>query len=251
MLPFSRNGQSIGDIAALNSQLDNLIGLQELDSKILALEDRIHEIPEEISNLDQTLDEKRQSVEELDRLVGEGSKQRTLLEGDTESLKEKLSKYKTQLMEVKTNKEYQAMLREIENTNQEIGAIEDQILEQMIKMDEWEKQLTEAKQELSEQKERLSKKRNKLESTGLQAQEDINHLNSERGQLESQIPGELIQQYERIASARSRIALAEARDQSCQACHVRLRPQLFNELKTNQKIITCESCNRILYYVAS
>ena len=235
----------------LNSQLDNLIGLQELDSKILALEDRIHEIPEEISSLDQTLDEKRQSVEKLDRLVAEGSKQRMLLEGDTESLKEKLSKYKTQLMEVKTNREYQAMLHEIENTNQEIGAIEDQILEQMIKMDEWEKQLTEAKQELSEQKERLSKKRNKLESTGLQAQEDINHLNSERGQIESQIPGELIEQYERIASARNRIALAEARDQSCQACHVRLRPQLFNELKANQKIFICESCNRILYYVAS
>ena len=235
----------------LNSQLGNLIRLQELDSKILALEDRIHQIPEEISNLDQTLDQKRQSVEELDRLVDEGNKQGMLMEGDTESLKEKLSKYETQLMEVKTNKEYEAMLHEIENTKQEIGTIEDQILEQMIEMDEWEKQSAEAKQELSEQEKRLSKKRNELESSRLQAQEDINQLQSERGQLESQIPDELIQQYKRIASARNRIALAEARDQSCQACHVRLRPQFFNEIKTNEEIVTCESCNRILYYVAS
>ena len=234
-----------------NSQLDNLVRLQELDSKIFALEDRIHQIPGEISNLDQTLDEKRQSVEALNRLVDEGNKQRMLMEGDTESLKEKLSKYKTQLMEVKTNKEYQTMLREIENTNQEIETVEDQILEQMIEMDEWEKQSAEAKQELSEQETHLSKKRNEMESFRLQAQENINHLQSERGQLESQLPGELIQQYERIASARNRIALAEARDQSCQACHVRLRLQLFNEIKTNQEIITCESCNRILYYVAS
>ena len=218
---------------------------------MLNLEDRIHQIPEEISELDQTLDDKRKSVEELDSLVNEGNKQRVLLEGDVESFKDKLSKYKTQLMEVKTNKEYQAMLHEIEITNQEIRTIEDQILEQMMKVEESEQQLGEAKQKLSTQESLLSKKRDELESSGLKIQGNIDQLKDEKDQLEKQIQDELLQQYKKIALARNQIALAEAKNQSCQACHVRLRPQLFNEIKTNQKIITCESCNRILYYIAS
>ena len=218
---------------------------------MLNLEDRIHQIPEEISELDQTLDDKRKSVEELDSLVNEGNKQRVLLEGDVESFKDKLSKYKTQLMEVKTNKEYQAMLHEIENTNQEIRTIEDQILEQMMKVEESEQQLGEAKQKLSTQESLLSKKRDELESSGLKIQGNIDQLKDEKDQLEKQIQDELLQQYKKIALARNQIALAEAKNQSCQACHVPLRPQLFNEIKANQKIITCESCNRILYYIAS
>jgi len=235
----------------LNSQLDILINLQEIDSKMLNLENRIHQIPEEIFDLDQTLDNERKSVEELNSLVNEGNKQRVLLEGDVESFKDKLSKYKTQLMEVKTNKEYQAMLHEIENTNQEIRTIEDQTLEQMVKTEESEQQLEEAKQKLATQESLLSKKRDELESSGLKIQGNIDQFKDERDQLEKQIQDEILQQYKKIALARNQIALAEAKDQSCQACHVRLRPQLFNEIKTNQKIITCESCNRILYYIAS
>ena len=234
----------------MNSQLDILINLQELDSKMLNLEDRIHQIPKEISDLDQTLDNERRSVEELDCLVNEGNKQRVLLEGDIESFNDKLSKYKTQLMEVKTNKEYQAMLHEIENTNQEIRTIEDQALEEMMKIEKREQQLGEAKQKLATQESLLSKKRNELESSGLKIQGNIDQLKDERDQLEKQIQDELLQQYKKIALARNQIALAEAKDQSCQACHVRLRPQLFNEIKTNPKIITCENCNRILYYIA-
>jgi hypothetical protein len=235
----------------LNSQLDILINLQELDSKRLNLEDRVHQIPEKISDLDQTLDNERKSVEELDSLINEGNKQRVLLEGDVESFKDKLSKYKTQLMEVKTNKEYQAMLHEIENTQQEIRTIEDQILEQMMKTEESEQQLGEAKQKFTTQESLLSKKRDELESSGSKIQGDIDQLNNERDQLEKQIQDELLQQYKKIALARNQIAIAEAKDQSCQGCHVLLRPQLFNEIKTSQKIITCENCNRILYYIAS
>jgi len=233
----------------LNSQLDILINLQELDSKRFNLEDRIHQIPEEISDLDQTLDNERKAVEELDCLVNEANKERLLLEGDVESLKDKLSKYKIQLMEVKTNKEYQAMLHEIENINQEIRTIEDQTLERMVKIEESEQKLGEAKQKLATQTNLLSKKRNELESSGLKIQGNIDQLKDERDQLEKQIQDELLQQYKKISLARNQVSLAEAKDQSCQACHVRLRPQLFNEIKTNQKIITCESCNRILYYI--
>ena len=143
------------------------------------------------------------------------------------------------------------MLHEIENTQKEIRTIEDQILEQMMKIEESEQQLGEAKQKLTTQESLLSKKRDELESSGSKIQGDIDQLNNERDQLEKQIQDELLQQYKKIALARNQIAITEAKDQTCQACHVRLRPQLFNEIKTSQKIITCESCNRILYYIAS
>jgi predicted nucleic acid-binding Zn-ribbon protein len=90
-----------------------------------------------------------------------------------------------------------------------------------------------------------------LEGFAAQAESEILVLQKERGQLEGEMPEELTQQYQKIASVRKGVALAEARDQSCQGCHVKLRPQLFTEIRTNQRIITCENCNRFLYYAGS
>ena len=221
----------------MNSELGTLIRFQELNLKIVKLEARTQGIPEEIEAHRQTLEESRQSLVEEERLIEEVRARQRELELEVASLREELSKHKTQLMEVKTNKEYQAMLHAIEGGERGIEAKEDQILEGMMAIEEREK----------EEIEILSKQR-KLEGFAAQAESEILVLQKERGQLEGEMPEELTQQYQKIASVRNGVALAEARDQSCQGCHVKLRPQLFTEIRTSQRIITCENCNRFLYY---
>ena len=235
----------------MSSHLSNLVRMQQLDLKIVELRDRMEQIPREIETLNQDFEDQRKSVDDLHGSIEEGGKLRRELEGEVEVLREKLSKYKSQLMEVKTNKEYQAMLHEIDNTNREIEQKEDEVLRQMMALDEWEEKARGAERNLAESKKEVSKRRSELEELGSQAQKDIEVCEQERTQLSKQIPNQLTEQYERIASVRNGIALAQARDQSCQACHVKLRPQLFNDIKTHQQIVTCESCNRILYYAGA
>lgn len=232
----------------MNTHLQLLIAFQHLDSKIIQLQERTHQIPESIEELNTTLDESRGKLEEAETLLGEENARRRDLELDVEALRGKLSKYRSQLTEVKTNKEYQAVLHEIATAEGEITTKEDQILEGMMVIEEKE-QLGETMRKEFERKEKeILQKRSELEKFAAEAQAQIDDLEKEKSQLGTQIPEELSQQYGKIATARNGLALAEAKDQSCQACHVKLRPQLFAELKTKQEIITCENCNRFLYW---
>ena len=232
----------------MNSELGTLIRFQELNLKIVKLEQRTQGIPEEIEAHRQTLEESRQSLVEEERLIEEVHARQRELELEVASLREELSKHKTQLMGVKTNKEYQAMLHEIESGERGIEAKEDQILEGMMAIEEREKVVQRLQTEYEKEENEILSKQRKLEGFAAQAESEILVLQKERGQLEGEMPEELTQQYQKIASVRNGVALAEARDQSCQGCHVKLRPQLFTEIRTSQRIITCENCNRFLYY---
>ncbi len=143
------------------------------------------------------------------------------------------------------------MLHEIEGGERGIEAKEDQILEGMMAIEEREKVVQEAQTEYGKKENEILSKQSKLEGFAAQAENEIVDLQKQRGQLEGEMPEELTQQYRKIASVRNGVALAEAKDQSCQGCHVKLRPQLFTEIRTNQRIITCEKCNRFLYYAGS
>ncbi len=235
----------------MNSDLGRLIRFQELNLKIVRLEDRTQQIPEEVERLTGILEESRQALEEKHQLIEEEQKRQRQLELEVETLRDRLSKFKAQLMEVKTNKEYQAMLHEIEGTGKEIEAKEDQILEGMMTIEEREELARKAKEGYQRKETEALEKRSQLERSATHAEGEIVELQKDRRQLEREIPEGLNQQFQRIASVRNGVALAEAKDQSCQACHVKLRPQHFSEVKTNLKIMTCENCNRFLYYAGS
>ncbi len=232
----------------MNSELQMLLDLQKLDLQIAELSRRSETVPLEIQRIDQLLEENQLELERLRQRVEEFRKKRRSLEGETDLLRQKLSKYKDQLMAVKTNKEYQAVLHEIALVEQEIGQSEDRILDAMLAADEAAKEAEGIEKGLREHGQEIHDKRAELVQSAAEARSEIENAKVNRTALAGNIPLELKEMYDRIAGARGGIALAAARDQSCQICHVRMRPQLFSEIKTNQRIVTCESCNRILYY---
>ncbi len=237
----------MGDSRA-NLDLQTLVRLQELDLAIRQFNDRLRKIPEEISALDRELAGYHSRFQQVREQTEEGGRERRRHEGEVDTLRQKLRKFKDQLMAVKTNKEYQAVLSEIGTCEKEIAAKEDQILETMIMADELSSQEAAARHELSQKEQLIQAKRKELETFSADFARQVAELESQRQVMRATVAPELLGQYERIATARHGIAVAPAQDQSCQACHVRLRPQLFTEVKTNRQIIFCESCNRILYY---
>lgn len=230
------------------STLQQLIQLQDVNSSLSALRHRIDAVPEERSRLDAHLEEISSSVTSAEKAIEEAKSRRRSAEGEVDSLRSKLSHYKGQLMEVKTNTEYQAMLHEIAFVEQKIQEKEDAILEDMLEMEELEEQLAETRRVFESRKKEIEDEKAELETALNQAKSEVEHLQTEQSRLEGELPPDFLARYKRIAAARNGVAMAAVNGDSCEACHVRLRPQLVAEVKTGRAIILCENCNRILYF---
>ena len=228
--------------------LKNLIRLQELQSKQTELREQVEQTPVEIARLDEELAEKRKIVEEAEAAITHSGKERRQTEAEVEDLRRKLAHYRDQLMEVKTNTEYQAMLHEISFVEGKISEREDFILEQMLESDELDRKLAEAKKIFEEEENVTLAKKKELEALVIESGSGLEEVEEERARIESIIPVEFLARYQRIAAVRDGLAVTKVLNHSCEACHVRLRPQLLAELRTNRQIILCENCNRILYY---
>ena len=231
----------------MNPDLRNLIALQDLELRIADLQKQVTDTPNKIQSLDKEL--QRIQTEHQDRVarLKELSNLRRTLEGGVDLLRAKLSRLKDQLMAVKTNKEYTAMLHEIQAAEDQIRSEEDKILEVMEEMEGMEKNLKAAEQEMLKKSAELKESIGQVNESVPLMESELDKLQEEKLVLESKIGPELLSRYRRIAEARKGIALAEAKDELCSACHVRIRPQMYADLLRTENIHACDSCSRILF----
>jgi predicted nucleic acid-binding Zn-ribbon protein len=231
----------------VNPDLRNLIALQDLELRIADLQKQVTDTPNKIQSLDKEL--QRIQTEHQDRVarLKELSNLRRTLEGGVDLLRAKLSRLKDQLMAVKTNKEYTAMLHEIQAAEDQIRSEEDKILEVMEEMEGMEKNLKAAEKEMLKKSAELKESIGQVNESVPLMESELDKLQEEKLVLESKIGPELLSRYRRIAEARKGIALAEAKDELCSACHVRIRPQMYADLLRTENIHACDSCSRILF----
>ncbi len=175
------------------------------------------------------------------------AKSRKTHESAVQDLESKRSKYKGQLMEVKTNKEYTAMLHEIETVEREIRALEDQILEEMEKMEALTQDVRREEAAFKLVEAEARKERVALDARENGVQTLVQRAREERATAAAAVAEETLARYERIAHLRGS-GVAEARDGICCACRVKLRVQVWVEVRRNETLIECDSCSRILYY---
>ena len=232
----------------VEQELTALKNLQELDCQINELQETLDQIPDQISVFEMNIHDNRSVLIKSKKMFED--QQRTLRRAEEKaaSLREQISKYKTQLMEVKTNKEYQAVLREIETVEQQIGDKEDQILELMMVTEDGFGKVQALEKEFQKKNTEIEKKKTEVESSADKVESEMVELDGKRESLISSMPASLLARYKRISTARGGHVLAQIEDGCCQACNVVLRPQLIAEVKTAVRIATCEACNRILYY---
>lgn len=230
------------------ADLKILVELQKLDLRRLELERVVGDLPETVARLEATLETERAQLSDAEEGVEDSAQQRRLLEAEVADLNEKLVKYKTQLMEVKTNEAYQAMLQEIEFVKQAIGSKEDEILQQMLESDELRERAAAVRERFEAREREVAGQRGEVEKEAEAAQSELDEIGPRRQQVEAQIPADLLTQYNRISGARNGLALVPVEGGNCHACHVRLRPQVIAIVKAGRRIVPCENCSRILYY---
>jgi len=233
----------------LNADLEALIRLQQTRDRITSLTTRIEsEIPTHIAELETALREVRDRVEEGQSAIEGARKERAHLEFDLRTADEKINKYKAALMQVKTNDEYRAALNEIDYTNRTRSDLETRVLELMEDMDQRREELNGLETELQAEDEKIHTDRKVLEEErdGLMAERAAEEKLA--ADIEDGLSRRLVQAYQRIATVRGGIALARAAKGVCIACNMRLRPAIYQTVKRNERVVTCDSCGRILYY---
>ncbi len=150
-------------------------------------------------------------------------------------------------MEVQTNKEYQAMLKEIEVAQAEVRHLEDKILERMLEADDLAAKVKEAEGRLAADKQTIQEERRRLEEETAKLQRELDESAERRTQVVGQITPAVVSTYDTVRAKRG-TAVVEVKGGYCTACHVRLRPQAANELRRNDVLFQCESCQRVLYF---
>ncbi|HEV3217493.1 MAG TPA: C4-type zinc ribbon domain-containing protein [Vicinamibacterales bacterium] len=232
----------------MNPDLGRLIRLQQLETSAEEARRKIADYPQRLQGLDDRLAAAREAVSGTKTRLTEAQNKRRADEKEVATVQTRLAKYKDQLLEVKTNREYQAMLHEIETAQNDVKALEDRILDSMMESDELSAAVKKAETALKITEKEVGAERQLLdqEVTGLQA--ELDRTGSAREKLAAEIDRAVLAIFEQVAKGRKGIAVAEARDGMCLICHVRLRPQVFNEVRRNDSIIQCDSCRRILYF---
>jgi predicted nucleic acid-binding Zn-ribbon protein len=231
----------------VNADLQHLIRLQQLDNDIEAARRRIAEIPGVQAALASRLEQATAAVESVKARLAESQAQRKKIEAEVAAIQTRLSKYKGQLLELKTNKEYQTMQHEIAMAETAIRTHEDHVLERMEEAENLSRDLKTAEAELKRQQGEIAAERKTLETEAGTLQKTTEETSSGRAAIARQLSPEALRLFEHVSRQRKGLAVAEARDGICTVCHVRLRPQVYNEVRRGENLIQCESCLRILY----
>ena len=233
----------------MNSDLQHLIHLQEIDLTAERVRRRIAEIPDAVAALDTRLTERTAAVDSVKQRTADSQTTRREIEKDLAAVQGRLSKYKGQLMEVKTNKEYQAMQHEIQTAEQHVREHEDRLLERMEEQETLAAELKEAEAALKAEQSEVSREKQAIMAERGELDKMLEHKTAERSGVASKVSRQALDLFDHVALHRKGIALSEAKDGLCTQCHVRLRPQVFNEVRRNEMLQQCDSCSRILYYV--
>jgi predicted nucleic acid-binding Zn-ribbon protein len=231
----------------MSPDLERLIRLQKLDQDAETRRRTLADLPAALQALDERINIRQQTLDAAKARLTENQASRRALDKDLAVVQGRLTKFKDQLMEVKTNKEYLAMQHEISMAQDGVRTFEDKILEVMMAADELDGEIKAADKALAEEKVKVNEERTTRQKQSTTMESEIAELTGARAKVVAEMSREAVALFDHVSRARKGHAMAEARDGHCTACHVRLRPQLFNEVRKGDKLIQCDSCTRILY----
>ena len=231
----------------MSPDLEKLVRLHHAETDLKRVEVELAEIPRKKREAEDALARERARLDEARAALEATQKARKQHEAQVQDLEGKRSKYKGQLMEVKTNKEYTAMLHEIEGVEREIKGREDLILEEMEKAESLQAAVKREEADFKAVETDAKKASAELDAAAARLEAAAGKLRGERDVVAASVPQDARERYERIVKARGS-GVAEAREGMCEACHVRMRVQIWAEVRRNVQIFQCESCSRILYY---
>ena len=227
--------------------IENLLKLQDTDKEIRRLQDEVAEFPKRVAVIEQKLAGTKAQLEKAQAAVKADEAARRKYDIAINDLRGKISKYRDQSLDVKTNDQYKALLHEIQFAEKEIAANEDRILEMMVNADARDKEVKAAQAELKAEAAEIEKEKEVARQRTAEDEKLLAEWRAKRDQIRTAVNDDLLRHYERVSKFRGS-GISEVREHQCMACRVMLRPQTYNEVRSGQQTIVCDSCQRILYF---
>jgi len=233
----------------VSPELSQLIELQELDLEILRISDRLARIPVERDQIENEFNQRASEFLALKDTHRQTLEQRTQREQELATTQVNLEKFEQDKMRVKNEKEYTAVLREIDAARKHVSALESEILTLMEAADKFDNEITEKTPEVEQLRAQVDQTLATLDQECRTGDKQLAAINQRRSQLASLLPKALFSTYDRMSRLRRGQALAEISNEGiCAVCRMRVRPKVFSDVRKGDQLITCESCGRILYY---
>lgn len=232
---------------AIADQLKALIELQKLDGEMYHLRRDLRTKPEEADRLKREHQAKSQALQEAESRAKTSEVKRNQMEMELGQKEEQLKKLQGQLFQVKTNKEYTALQKEIEGFKADRSVLEEEILKRMEEVDQAKARVVSERQLLKAEEEKVGVRLKEIEEESRQIQSRIQELQQQRIGVTPRVEPPVLAQYERVLEHRDGMALVPVRGNACGGCFMGLPPQLINEVHLATRLVPCESCARILY----
>lgn len=235
----------------LKDQLEQLVRLQEIDNRLVILKNEMDRIPEKIETAQKFLTE-IQTKYTQSRTEGEtGNLRKREKERDLETCEERLSKARNRQSEIKTNKEYQAHLQEIEAFKVEKGSVEEELLTLMEQLDLYKRKETELAQTVKAAEQKFESEQQQLAKQSEALKAELGVVEKEREAIIPAVDPKLLKMYQKIKSLHREWAVVPIQQGTCGGCHMNVPPQMITEVRARKRILTCSQCQRILYWPSS
>jgi predicted nucleic acid-binding Zn-ribbon protein len=231
----------------MHPDLPLLMDLQAVDKEIAHLNTEIAALPRHISAIEARLKFHVEQLEQDKKTLAAHYKERKDNEKEILVIREKITKYREQMLAVKTNDQYRALQSEIDFAETAIKGFEEKIIEKMVHDEALEGAVKKAQAALDAEKSEVEKEKAVISERTRKDEAEVAAKQKRRAEIVSQISELSYSEYTRLS--RKPPAIAEIRNNACMGCRVRLRPQAINELRSNSTIRYCESCHRIQFFV--
>lgn len=233
----------------MKAELAQLIALQNIDTTIRKLHSEIEAIPERRAEIEKEFGQRAFEIRALEARRDQSRHERARLETEIQEQRTRAERADRNLMSSKKQDEYTAAIREADAARKHISTLETQVLEQMEIFDQTEKDLKERAPEVEKLGAEMAERFAAFDEQTRTQADEVAAFRSERERLLSSLPKSMSSLYNRIsARIRGGIAMAEARNGACTACLMALRPQVMAQVRRGEEVITCDNCNRILYF---
>ncbi|MFP4193726.1 MAG: zinc ribbon domain-containing protein [Desulfosalsimonas sp.] len=234
-------------ISITKQQLDLLIALQDNEREAERIKEKLKLIPEKKAEMEESLEAYERDIQARQERVAALKKDYRSYENELELNQSRIKKRETQLHSVKTNKEYQSLLKEIDEIRAANSRLEDASLQCLDDMDSAEKELEKKKQEREARRKEIEEEKQSLDKTVRDLEEHMAQMNREsEGIVEKLDPG-LVKQYRQTKARSGGLGLVQVENAVCKGCYLNIPPQMYNELQRDNELKMCPHCHRLIY----
>lgn len=236
----------------MKSQILELAELQKVENEIMNINRSLAKIPEELDSLDQQRDELQTALNQTKEKIDTLQKQYRAWESDSQAISAKIGKETEKLRSVKNNKEYQAMLAEIEHTKTDQSKIEDQMIASLETIDDVKAQLAKEKEAFDRSDAQLARQKEAINYRAKKYQGQLETLETSRSRLVDNLEPDVLSRFQHVKTIKNGgQAVAPVQDAICRGCNMNIPPQLYNELQRFDSLLMCPNCQRIIYHAPS